>query len=93
MHHNQQVRKITTGYQVTIPNNFRKNHNLNIGSMVSIYTDGEKLIIEPFQHKSEALRKLKALFNDVPKEFKQLSESEISEMVSKEIRSLKKNDK
>ena len=80
------IKKITTGYQVTIPNEFRKANCLNVGSMVTIYTEGHKLIIEPFHNKSEALKKLHCLFADAPEEFKYLSEPEVSRIIAKETK-------
>ena len=80
------VRKISSGYQITIPNEFRKDNNLNIGSMVSIYMQRDKLIIEPFRYKSEALKKLKELFKETPENFKNLPEQEVSKIVNKEIK-------
>ena len=81
------IKRIGSGYQITIPNEFRKDNNLEIGSMVSICSEGDKLVIEPFRHKSEALRKLKALFENTPAEFKNFPEKEISKIVSGEIKS------
>jgi bifunctional DNA-binding transcriptional regulator/antitoxin component of YhaV-PrlF toxin-antitoxin module len=89
MHPNTIIKKISSGYQITIPNEFRKDNDLEIGSMVSIYTEGAKLVIEPFQHRTEALKKLKALFKKTPKEFANLSEKEVSKLVAKEIKSLR----
>lgn len=54
--------------------------------MVSIHSDGDKLVIEPFHHKSAALQKLQALFENTPDEFEKISEQEISKIVSKEIK-------
>ena len=90
MHNNLIIKKIGSGYQLTIPNEFRKDNNLNIGSMVSIHTEGDKLIIQPFQYRSEALRKLKALFENTPQEFKDLPEKKLSEVITKEIKSYRK---
>ena len=87
MQSNSMLRKITTGYQITIPNDFRKENNLNIGSMVSVYNKGSKLVIEPFQPKSEALRKLKSLFKNTPQDFQHLSEQQLSKTIDKEIKS------
>ena len=90
MHYNAIIKRITSGYQITIPNEFRKDNDLNIGSIVSIYSENGKLIIEPFKRKSEALKKLKALFENTPTEFANLSEKEVSKVVSAEIKSSRK---
>ena len=91
MQDNSAVRKITTGFQITIPTDFRKENNLHIGSMVSVHTENGKLIVEPFQHKSEALKKLKALFAQDTQEFEKLSEKEISQTITKETKLYRKN--
>ena len=90
MRNNLTIKKISSGYQITIPNEFRKDNNLDIGSMVSIYAEGDRLIIQPFQYKSEALRKLKSLFDNTPEEFASLPEKKVSEIVAKEIKSYRK---
>lgn len=82
----QLIKKISAGYQITIPTDFRKTHNLDIGSMISIHTDGNKLVIEPFSHKSEALQALQSLFAATPDKFKNLSEQKVSETVAQEIK-------
>lgn len=87
----QLIKKISAGYQITIPTDFRKNHNLGIGSMISIYTEGNKLIIEPFSNKSEALQALQSLFASPPDKFKNLSEEEVSQTVAQEIKLSRNN--
>ena len=83
----QLIKKISAGYQITIPTDFRKTHNLDIGSMISIHAEGNKLIIEPFSHKSKALQALQSLFGNTPDKFKNLSEQEVSKTVDQEIKS------
>lgn len=90
MRDNAIIRKITSGYQITIPNEFRKTHHLDVGSMISISSIDEKLIIEPFQYKSAALKKLEALFANTPDEFKDLDESEVIDLVDEEIKDSRK---
>ena len=86
------VRKITTGYQITLPPHFRSNHHLHVGSILSITDEGDRLIIEPYINKSKALSKLKELFTQ-PKlnDFKDMDEEEISSLVDHEIKEARKS--
>lgn len=83
---NALVRKINTGYQVTLPPEFRKCNHLSVGSMVSVTNQGNKLIIEPFKNKSEALKKLESLFKNAPTEFESMPDQEVSDFVRHEIK-------
>ncbi|NRA73272.1 MAG: AbrB/MazE/SpoVT family DNA-binding domain-containing protein [Rickettsiales bacterium] len=85
------VKIISKGYQITIPNAFRKQNNLDVGSRVSVCNKGDKLIIEPFPSKSPALKALEEVFSNTPEEFKDISEKKMSQIVSKETKSYRKN--
>jgi len=84
------VRKINTGYQLTIPPDFREHNNLFIGSMVSVINEGSRLIIEPFKNRSAALRKLELLFKNAPTTFESISEQEVSDLVRHEIKAARR---
>ncbi|MES2676775.1 MAG: AbrB/MazE/SpoVT family DNA-binding domain-containing protein [Pseudomonadota bacterium] len=86
------INKITTGFQITIPADYRKQNHLKIGDYISFRQDKNKLVIEPLEKKQDSQKKnaLKA-FNDLFKQeisgdFDGLSEQQILKVVNKEIK-------
>ena len=88
---NALVRKINTGYQLTLPPDFRKYNHLSVGSMVSVINEGNKLVIEPFKNKSGALKRLELLFKKSPTEFESMPEQEVSDLVRHETQAARRN--
>ena len=86
------ISKITTGFQITIPANYRKDNKLNIGDYVCFRQDHNKLIIEPIERIDEKRQNALTAFNDLFKEevydknFSKLSEEEVMKAVNKEIK-------
>lgn len=85
----QIIRKVNRGYQFTIPPEFREKNSLDVGALLSVKQEGNKLIIEPFRNKTSALKRLDYIFSQ-KNEFSQISEKDISKMVQKEIKASRK---
>ena len=49
------LRKISRGFQITLPAQFREQHGLQIGDHVRIEQAGEQLIIVPLQTRRQKL--------------------------------------
>jgi AbrB family looped-hinge helix DNA binding protein len=82
------IRKISRGFQVTIPQEFREDFGLQIGDMVEFEKNEDGLKIRPIEliSRKETIKSLKKVFSDQQKnEFSSLSEDEIMEIVNKEI--------
>lgn len=80
-------RKINRGFQLTLPQAFREKNRIRVGSLVSVTTNGDSLIVKSMQDsKSLALAKLDELFAQKPSpEFANLSDQEIMDIAIKEI--------
>jgi AbrB family looped-hinge helix DNA binding protein len=88
-----EVRKITRGFQITIPQDFRKQNNIKEGDFIEVSLQGNKMIIEPISiKKKNPLDNLKSLFQSQPKDkfFDTKSEEEIMDTVNSEIKSSRK---
>lgn len=57
------IKKISKGYQLTIPAEIRKKFDLGIGAAVDIDVKKEEIILKPFNAKKE----LEKLFKDADK--------------------------
>lgn len=86
----QIIRKINRGYQFTIPPEFREQNSLDVGALVSVKQEGNKLVIEPFKNKTSALKRLDYIFSQ-KSEFSKMNEDIINAMVSEEIKASRKS--
>lgn len=85
---NETINKITTGFQVTIPAFYRKNHDLNVGDYLAFRQDGNRLIIEPFDSKKETLELFDSIFKKEIKKgpLSKLGEKKLNQVIAKEIK-------
>lgn len=60
---NEMIKRISKGYQLTIPAEIRKKFDLGIGTPVEIETRKEEIIVKPIQSKKE----LEELFKEADK--------------------------
>lgn len=59
-------RKLSRGYQITLPSKFRNKMKLDVGKTVSMKMEGEKLVIEPFYNeRDKAVMKLQSIFSEI----------------------------
>jgi len=57
------VVKVTRKYQITIPRAIREALNINVGDMLLVRKDGDRIIIEPIVRKNrEAVEKILNIF-------------------------------
>ena len=57
------IKKISKGYQITIPAGIRKQFDLGIGTPIDIEVEKEKIVLKPFNPKHE----LEKLFKEADK--------------------------
>ena len=90
----ERVNKITTGYQITIPLDYRKQNNLKIGDYIVFKNDGISLIIEPLKDGKKATEAFDTLFKQkiLAGKFNKLSEKQIIGIVDKEIKNHRKKN-
>ncbi len=81
-------RKITRGFQITLPPFFREKNNLQVGDTIEIIEKDNELILKPKRTKQDILNHLfKTLDESVGKsDYKDLSEEEILQMADEEIK-------
>ena len=84
------IRKVSRGYQITLPLEYREQSGIDIGSLLTMRMEKNRLVLEPFKGKSNALDRLNAIFSE-ENEFSDLSEEDLSKMVGKEIKASRKN--
>jgi AbrB family looped-hinge helix DNA binding protein len=87
------IRKISRGFQVTIPQEFRKELGLNIGDMVEFEKSENGLTVRPLEimKRIEIVKSLKKVLSDQQDNvFSKLSEDEIMDLVNKEINQYRK---
>jgi antitoxin component of MazEF toxin-antitoxin module len=84
------IRKITSSKQVTLPPDFCKKNGLTAGAYVVMSIEEGKLIIKPHQDKSKSLKKLEALFEKTPVEFRDTSEEDLLTIINSEIEETRK---
>lgn len=90
MQNNTIYRKVSRGFQVTLPPKFREAAHLDIGATVTMKMNGNKLIIEPcVDAKKEALERFKDSFNELDAK-PALADDELAvqKIVAKEIKAL-----
>ncbi len=64
------IRKITTGKQVTLPQEFIDKHDLMIGENVSMsFNEKNMLVIKPHRNVKKALIRMEKLFSLIREEF------------------------
>ena len=73
---NGMIKRISKGYQLTIPAEIRKQFNLTIGTPVDIEIKKEKIIIKPFNTKKE----MEKLFKESEKFKHNLSPQDLEKM-------------
>ena len=92
------IRKITRGFQVTLPQGFRQRHGLNVGDVVEMVEVGGELRVQPV----EITRKhLQAELNQVFQQADEIrdpslevsSDEEAMEVANKEIEQRRKEKK
>jgi bifunctional DNA-binding transcriptional regulator/antitoxin component of YhaV-PrlF toxin-antitoxin module len=90
----ERVNKITTGYQITIPLDYRKKNNLKIGDYIVFKNDGTSLIIEPLKEGKKATEAFDALFKQKisADKLNKHSEKQIIAIVDKEIKNHRKKN-
>ncbi|MEX0569269.1 MAG: AbrB/MazE/SpoVT family DNA-binding domain-containing protein [Candidatus Njordarchaeota archaeon] len=55
--------KVTRKYQITIPKAIREDFNINVGDMLLIRKDGDKIVIEPIVRRDkDAVEKILNIF-------------------------------
>ncbi|MFC1659780.1 AbrB/MazE/SpoVT family DNA-binding domain-containing protein [Pseudomonadota bacterium] len=63
MNNIKEVRKITRGYQFTLPSEFRIENNIKEGDYIEVRSEDGRLIIEPVSFKKkDPIENLKTLF-------------------------------
>ena len=92
--------KITTGFQITLPLNFRRENNINIGDYIEISSEANRLVIAPVKinhliSRDEALEKFNKIFAKkiTSVDFSKKSEDEVIKIVKKEIKKSRKSKK
>ncbi len=85
------VRKISRGFQVTIPRELREMLGLHVGDLVEFEQDMGGVVIRPVEVKRKELaEQLKRLLDSQPEnEFSNLSEDEIMAVANEEIKKLR----
>lgn len=87
------IRKISRGFQVTIPQEFREELGLKIGDMVEFEKNEDGLTVKPVEiiKRSNIVKSLKkVLSGQQDNDFSNLSEDEIMDIVNKEIKQYRK---
>lgn len=90
----ERVNKITTGYQITIPLDYRKKNNLKIGDYIVFRNNGTSLIVEPLREGKKAIEAFDALFKTKTPvdKLSKFSEKKIMGIVAKEIKDHRKQN-
>ena len=60
---NEMIKKISKGYQITIPAEIRKTFDLTIGTPIDIEVNKDEIVLKPFNAKKE----LEKLFKEADK--------------------------
>ena len=60
---NEMIKKISKGYQITIPAEIRKQFDLTIGTPIDIEVKKEEIVLKPFNAKKE----MEKLFKEADK--------------------------
>ncbi|MBF0466773.1 MAG: AbrB/MazE/SpoVT family DNA-binding domain-containing protein [Nitrospirae bacterium] len=90
------VRKISRGFQITIPRTLRETFGLHIGDMIEFEQKDDMFILRPVEviRRKEMVQKLKHILeNQQENEFSNLSEDEIMTIANEEIRKSRKERK
>ncbi|MBF0518251.1 MAG: AbrB/MazE/SpoVT family DNA-binding domain-containing protein [Nitrospirae bacterium] len=90
------VRKISRGFQITIPRTLRETFGLHIGDMIEFEQKDDMFILRPVEviRRKEMVQKLKHILeNQQENEFSDLSEDEIMTIANEEITKSRKKRK
>lgn len=81
-----QVRKVSRGYQITLPRKFRDKYHLKVGDVVEYIEKDDELVIRPLQptKKNISAKKLIEFLKNSGNLVTDLSEDEIIELASQE---------
>jgi len=87
---NNEVRKITRGFQITLPKFFREKNNLSVGDLVEVVRDGSNFLLKSFKKEEGKEKALESLVNilDEPtsNDFRGKDEKDIIDLIDKERR-------
>jgi len=82
------IRKITRGFQITLPKFFREKNNLNVGDLIEVLQEGDSVLLRSVKREEDKEKAIESLLNileePVSEDFKEKNEEEIVALIDKE---------
>lgn len=88
-----EFRKITRGYQITLPRFFRDKHHLEIGDVVELLEEDGNILIKPLhkQDRQNAAKRLINLLEDQENALNTMAEEDILSLIKEEKKKMRES--
>lgn len=89
-----EIKKITRGFQVTLPQSFREKFHLHIGDMIEFIEEDGNLVVKPLKNKrgENPVKKLLSFLESVGDQSEGMSEEEILELAHHQRNLVRRSD-